>query len=52
MEEGYIEVTTYLSQRWTDPRLQFTYSKPFHDIEKVRMMPEHVWMPDIDLSNM
>ena len=49
MEVGYMEVTGFFSMIWADPRLQFTYSQPFHNVDEVRMNPDDVWTPTIEL---
>ena len=46
-----MELLTYLTMQWTDPRLKFTYSQPFHDISQVRLNVGDIWMPDIELCN-
>ena len=44
-----MEVTGFFSMIWADPRLQFTYSQPFHNVDEVRMNPDDVWTPTIEL---
>lgn len=47
-EAGYMEISGYLTLKWTDPRLRFHYSQWVKD---VRMSRDDIWLPDIEVYN-
>ena len=51
MVKELVEVKGFLSMVWTDPRLRFRYSLPFHPIKVVRLPTSHLWWPDVELIN-